>query len=101
MIVAGLFTFVQSLPAGWATEGSYLGPNSDRQLAAFQKLQRDCGLPMAELAVRFVAADQRLGTLLLGACQPAEIEQNVAAFQRGPLPADLHAAVEAIAAQFH
>ena len=100
VIVAGLFTFVNSLPQGWATEGSYLGLRSDAQLAALQKLQRDCSLPMAELALRFVAADPRLATLLVGACQPAEIEENVAAFLRGPLPADVHAAVEAIACQF-
>jgi len=100
VIVAGLFTFVNALPKGWATEGSYLGPRSDAQLAALQKLQRDCGIPMAELALRFVAADPRLSTILVGACQPAEIEENVAAFLRGPLPADLHAAIETITRQF-
>jgi aryl-alcohol dehydrogenase-like predicted oxidoreductase len=55
---------------------------------------------MAELALRFVAADERLSTILAGACQPHEIGQNTAAFLRGPLPADLHAAVEGIAQQF-
>ena len=53
-LVAGLFTFINSLPTGWATEGSYLGPRSDVQLAALQKLQRDCGLPVAELAPRLM-----------------------------------------------
>ena len=100
VIVAGLFTFVFTLPPGWATEGSYLGPRSDEQLAALQKLQRACGIPLTELAVRFVAADDRLATILAGACHPAEIEENVASFQRGPLPADVHAAVEAIARDF-
>jgi len=100
VIVAGLFTFTSTLPQGWATEGSYLGPRSDRQLAALQRLQQACGLPMAELALRFVAADERLSTILAGACQPHEIGQNTAAFLRGPLPADLHAAIEGIAQQF-
>jgi D-threo-aldose 1-dehydrogenase len=100
VIVAGLFTFVNSLPKGWATEGSYLGPRSDVQLAALQKLQRECGLPMAELALRFVASDERLSIVLTGACHPSEVDQNVASFLRGPLPADLHAAVEANARQF-
>jgi len=100
VVVAGLFTFVNSLPQGWATEGSYLGPRSDIQLAALQKLQGECGIPMAELALRFVAADPQLATILVGACQPPEIEANVAAFLRGPLPTDLQAAVEAIARQF-
>jgi aryl-alcohol dehydrogenase-like predicted oxidoreductase len=100
VIVAGLFTFTSTLPRGWATEGSYLGPRSDRQLAELQRLQQACGLPMAELSLRFVAADERLSTILAGACQPHEIRQNTAAFLRGPLPADLHAAVEGIAQQF-
>ncbi len=100
VVVAGVFTFVNSLPKGWATEGSYLGPRSDVQLAALQKLQRECGLPMAELALRFVAADERLSLVLTGACHPTEVDQNLASFLRGPLPADLHAAVETIARQF-
>ncbi len=100
VVVAGLFTFINSLPKGWATEGSYLGPRSDVQLDALKKLQQACGLPMAELALRFVAADERLHLVLAGACQPAEVDQNLAAFLRGPLPADLHAAVEAVARQF-
>ena len=98
--MAGLFTFVNTLPKGWATEGSYLGPRSDAQLAQLQAIQRGCGLPMTELAVRFAAADPRLRTILVGACRPEEMEQNAAAFARGPLPADLHAAVEKIAGQF-
>jgi aryl-alcohol dehydrogenase-like predicted oxidoreductase len=100
VVVAGVFTFVNSLPQGWATEGSYLGPRSDAQLAALQTLQRECGLPMAELALRFVASDERLSVVLAGACQPAEVDQNLASFLRGPLPTDLHAAVETIARQF-
>jgi D-threo-aldose 1-dehydrogenase len=100
VIVAGLFTFVNSLPKGWATEGSYLGSHSDVQLASLQKLQRECGLPMAELALRFVAADERLNIVLTGACHPSEVDQNLGSFLRGPLPADLHDAVERIAGQF-
>jgi D-threo-aldose 1-dehydrogenase len=100
VVVAGIFTFVNSLPAGWRTEGTYFGKNADQQLAALKQLQLASGVPMAELALRFVAADQRIATLLIGAREPAEIEQNVASFERGPLPADLHAALEDIARQF-
>ncbi len=55
---------------------------------------------MQELSLRFVAADEKISTVLVGACRPAEIEQNVASFLRGPLPPDLHAAVDAIARNF-
>ena len=98
VIIAGLFTFVYSIPAGWRTEGTYFGRHADRQLARLQELQRDCGIPVAELAVRFVAPDVRVSTILVGACHPQEIEQNVASLNCGPLPADIHAAMEAIAA---
>jgi D-threo-aldose 1-dehydrogenase len=100
VVVAGLFTFINSLPAGWRTEGTYFGAHADRQLAALQQLSRASGLPAAELALRFVAADPAIATVLVGAREPADIEQNVASCLRGPLSADLHAAVEAIARQF-
>jgi aryl-alcohol dehydrogenase-like predicted oxidoreductase len=100
VIVAGVFTFIHRLPAGWRTEGTYFGRHADRQLAALQDLHQQCGLPLNELALRFVAADRNLDALLVGACRPAEIEENVARFALGPLPADLHAAVEAIARDF-
>ena len=100
VIIAGIFTFVYSLPAGWRTEGTYFGKHADQQLARLQTLQRECGIPMAELAVRFVATDERLSTTLVGACHPEEIEQNVASFHKGKLPSDIHRAMEAIAAEF-
>ncbi len=100
VVIAGIFTFIHSLPAGWRTEGTYFGRNADRQLAELKKLQQACGLPVAELALRYVAADERIATVLAGAREPAEVEQNVASFRRGPLPADLYAAVDAIARQF-
>ena len=55
---------------------------------------------MIELALRFAAADARISSLLLGACHPAEIEQNLASYARGPLPADVQAAMETIARAF-
>jgi D-threo-aldose 1-dehydrogenase len=99
-IVAGVFTFLFSIPKGWRTEGTYFGKRADEQLAELQKLQKDSGIPMNELALRFVAADDRISSLLLGACHPAEVEQNVASYACGPLPADVHAAVERIAGAF-
>lgn len=100
VVVAGVFTFIFSIPKGWRTEGTYFGPRADEQLAELQSLQKDCGLPMVELAARFVAADERITCLLLGACHPSEIEQNVAAIAKGRLPDDIHAALEKIAQKF-
>ncbi len=100
ILIAGIFTFPFALPPGWRTEGTYFGKRTDEQFARLHELQRASGLPMAELCLRFVAADERLSSVLVGACHPHEIEENVASLQRGPLPADLHAAVERIAAEF-
>ncbi|HUG12623.1 MAG TPA: aldo/keto reductase [Opitutaceae bacterium] len=97
VIIAGVFTFVNRIPEGWRTEGTYFGRHADRQLAALKKLQQECGVPMNELALRFVAADSKIAALLVGACHPHEIEENVSRFALGPLPADLHAAIDAIA----
>jgi L-galactose dehydrogenase len=100
VIIAGVFTFVNRIPDGWRTEGTYFGRHADRQLAALKKLQQECGVPMTELALRFVASDPKIDALLVGACHPKEIEENVARFALGPLPADLHAAVDAIGRDF-
>jgi aryl-alcohol dehydrogenase-like predicted oxidoreductase len=100
VLIAGIFTFPFALPAGWRTEGTYFGQHTDEQFAQLQQLQRASGLSMPELVLRFVAADERIASVLVGACHPHEIEHNVTAFQRGPLPVDLHAAVEEIARQF-
>jgi D-threo-aldose 1-dehydrogenase len=97
VIIAGVFTFVNRIPEGWRTEGTYFGRHADRQLAALKKLQQECGVPMAELALRFVAADPGFDALLVGACHPHEIEENVTRFALGPLPPELHAAIDAIA----
>ena len=100
IIVAGLFTFLFSIPKGWRTEGTYFGKNADQQLAQLQQLQKDCGIPMIELALRFVAADDRISSLLLGACHPVEVEQNLAFHARGPLPQEVREAMEKIAQAF-
>lgn len=100
VIVAGLFTFIFTIPKGWRTEGTYFGARADRQLEELQKLQKACGIPMVELALRFVAADQEISNVLVGACHPAEVEQNIANFQLGALPGEIHSAMEKIARDF-
>lgn len=100
VMVAGIFTFVHSLPAGWRTEGTYFGKHADRQLEALKQLEKDSGMSATELALRYVVVDNQISTLLVGAHTPAVVEANVATFKQGPLPADLHAAVDAIARQF-
>ncbi len=97
VVAAGLFTFIHRIPVGWRTEGTYFGKHADEQLVQLQKLQREAGMAMEELVLRWALSEKGISTLLVGACLPAEVEQNIAAVMKGPLPADVHAAVEAIA----
>ena len=57
-------------------------------------VQRDSGLSVVELTIRFLLADRDFSTILVGAANPGEIEESVAAGEKGPLPTDLHAAIE-------
>ena len=57
-------------------------------------VQRDSGLSLVELTIRYLLADRDVTAILVGAAKPAEIEESVEAAEKGPLPADLHAAIE-------
>ncbi|MAG37376.1 MAG: hypothetical protein CL878_14170 [Dehalococcoidia bacterium] len=60
-------------------------------------LQEESGLSLVSLILRYLVADPAPATILVGARKPAEIEESVAAVQAGPLPPDLHRAVENLA----
>ena len=57
-------------------------------------IHRDSGLSVVELTIRYLLADRDVSTILVGAANPGEIEESVAAGEKGPLPADLHAIIE-------
>jgi aryl-alcohol dehydrogenase-like predicted oxidoreductase len=54
-------------------------------------------MPLPELALRFVLSNPAVSTTLMGARSVAEVEQNIAAVERGPLPAEVLARLQAIA----
>ena len=66
-----------------------------RALYAFVD-ELDIGLP--ELALRFVLSNPDISCTLTGARSVTEVEMNVAAAERGPLPDDVLARIAAIAA---
>jgi aryl-alcohol dehydrogenase-like predicted oxidoreductase len=55
-------------------------------------------IPLPELALRFVLSNPMIDTVLSGSRSAAEMEANVHAAQAGPLPADVLAELEDIAA---
>ena len=58
------------------------------------KLAKTTGISIAALTVRFLIANPKLSTILVGASRPEEIEESVMAAQAGPLPPDIHHTLE-------
>lgn len=61
-------------------------------------LQKESGLSLAALGVRYMLAQPEPDTIIIGVASPAEIEECVQAAEQGPLPEDLYREVEALSA---
>ncbi len=68
------------------------------QFKQLYRLLDDAGMSITELAFRFVISDPRISTVLMGARSEAEVEQNIAAANKGPLPEDMKKRLDEIAA---
>jgi aryl-alcohol dehydrogenase-like predicted oxidoreductase len=80
-------------PPAWMT------PALRDRFARLYEIQRACGIPLVQLALRYALARDEASTVLVGAKTPAEIEEAVAAARDGPLPHDLHAEIDALGMQ--
>lgn len=58
----------------------------------------ELGISMAELGYRFAISNPDVSTVLMGARSAKEVEENVAAVEKGPLPADVLSRLDQIAA---
>ena len=76
----------------------WLSPARRAQFRALYALLDEAGLGVAEAALRFVISNPVVSSILTGVRSAAEVEQNAAALSRGPLPADLLAKLDQIAA---
>lgn len=77
-------------PPAWMTTAEH---------AAFRKLyqiQEQSGLPLSELALRFILMNPQISTTIPGAANIEQLEANVAAAAKGPLPDDLTAQIESL-----
>ena len=72
-------------------------PRRAQYLALYQLLD-ELGLSLAEAGLRFVLSNQHISCTLMGARSAAEVEQNVAAVEKGPLPNDVIQRLDEIAA---
>ena len=68
------------------------------QYKALYAFADDINMSLPEMGLRFVISNSDISTTLMGARSVAEVEANVAAVARGPLPADILARIREIAA---
>jgi len=74
--------------------------NSPRraQYIALYDFLDEAGMSVAEMSLRFVISNPDIACTLMGARSAAEVEQNVAAIEKGPLPQDILKRLDEIAA---
>jgi len=69
------------------------------QLRALYRFVAETGLSLPEIALRWVISNPAVACVLMGARSATEVEQNVAAVNRGALPADILGRLDEIAAR--
>jgi aryl-alcohol dehydrogenase-like predicted oxidoreductase len=75
----------------------WLSPPRREQYRRLYALVDETGIPLPELGLRFVLSDPRVSITLMGARSVEEVEANVRAAAKGPLPPDLLARLQIIA----
>jgi aryl-alcohol dehydrogenase-like predicted oxidoreductase len=76
----------------------WLSPPRRQQFLALYAFLDELDMPLAELALRFVISNPHVSATLMGARSPQEVEQNVRAIEKGPLPQDVLIRLDEIAA---
>lgn len=81
----------------------WLSPPRQAQFQALYAFAEHLDMSLPELALRFVISNPAVDSVLMGARSAWEVEQNVASVEKGPLPRDVLARLDAIAAMvpFH
>ena len=76
----------------------WLSPPRRAQYLALYEFMDELGIPLAELALRFIISNPDISCTLMGARSAQEVEQNVASVERGPLSDDVLERLDEIAA---
>ncbi len=72
----------------------YLSDQVLSAVEAFAAVAEEAGIPQAEMALRWVAGAEGVNSLLLGASRVSQLEANIAAVAKGPLPEDVLTAID-------
>lgn len=67
---------------------AWLSPQRRAQFQALYALVDELGMPLTDLAIRWVITNPQVHTTLMGAATVEQVEMNVAAAEAGPLPAE-------------
>jgi aryl-alcohol dehydrogenase-like predicted oxidoreductase len=67
-------------------------------IGALSSIADEAGLPLTELALRWLRSKPATGPILLGGSKVAHLQSNIDALGRGPLPDDLVAACDEVGA---
>jgi len=97
MIVGGVLSSLHdtAVHPEWLTSPPpWMTPDLRADFEGLYRVQSECGLSLIELTLRYLLADREVSTVLVGAARPAEIEEWVEAAEKGPLPSELHDAIE-------
>jgi aryl-alcohol dehydrogenase-like predicted oxidoreductase len=100
-VVAGSPLQQGALARIWREEvdtAPWLSAPRREQFRRLYALVDEVGIPLAELSLRFLLAEPRIATILTGARSVEEVDANVDAVAKGPLPADLMGRLDEIAA---
>jgi aryl-alcohol dehydrogenase-like predicted oxidoreductase len=76
----------------------WLSPPRRRQYKELYKLLDETGMPIVEMAMRFVISNPIVSCVLTGSRSKEEVDQNYAAVEKGPLPKSLLKKLDEIAA---
>jgi aryl-alcohol dehydrogenase-like predicted oxidoreductase len=76
----------------------WLSRARQEQLLEFYRFLDEAGMPIVELCLRFALSSANASTVLVGPKTAEQVMQSVAAAKKGPLPADVLAKLDRIAA---
>jgi len=76
----------------------WLSPHRQKQYKKLYALVDETGIPLTEMAMRFVISNPNISCTLTGSRSPAEFQSNYDAVCKGPLPCDVLKRLDEIAA---
>lgn len=74
----------------------WMAPLRREQYKRLYRLCDESGIPLPEMALRYLLGDDRISAVLTGARSEKEVLANVATAEKGPLPSDIMKELEAI-----